>query len=199
MPHKDLDERYAYNREYYRKNRKNWTRYRQNERKTIRTWHNGEWIYTDRRHPFSKECKSMNALRGMFVIDESKVCWWCGKRPVPCIKKSDVEVDHVSSLCYISPRAVVCRACNAKKRNVLPSTDQLQRLFYDDNVLRDVNKEHMKQWCEAQAKAVFGDYAGSVGLILTKIVGQNIRRKGTSDKFVICKPSNDICERLGIP
>lgn len=202
MPHRNLDERYAYNREYYRQNKKNWTKYRANDRKkngVVRTWHNGEWIYTDRRHPFSKEVKSMDSMRASFLIDLTKVCWWCGKRPSPCTYKSHVEVDHVCSFTYICPRAVVCKKCNASKRNVLPSTDQLQRLFYDDNVLRDVSKENMKLWCDSMAKEIFGDYAGGVSLLLTKIIGQSVRRKSANDKFAHCKTSNEMCNRIGIP
>lgn len=189
-----------YNYHYYRANKDKYRAARQKyyKDKRYRVWHNGEWIYTNRRHPFSKEIKSMQHMREVFVLDESKICWWCGQRPIPCLKK-EVEVDHVASMCYICPRAVVCKHCNTLKRNVLPNTDQLQRLLYDKNVLRDVSAEHMKQWCEAQSKEIFGNYAGGISLLLTKIVGQEVRRKSSKGKFMICKSSNDLCERLGIP
>lgn len=190
-----------YNARYYEMNKSKWRDYNKRNKKKaakVRVWHDGGWVYKDRRHPFAREVNSMNRMRQEFMRNDTAICWWCGDRPIP-ISKSTVQVDHVSSMCYISPRAVVCSYCNLIKRNILPSSDQLHRLFYSDRVVRDVPKESMKKWCDLQGNILFGKYAGAVGLILTKIVGQKVRRKGNNNSFTFCHASNSICEKHGIP
>jgi len=185
---------------YYMANKSRWRQYRktymQKHGKVI-TWYEGRLVETERRHPFNKENSSAKRMRRQFVANTRLVCWWCGSRPIPCDER-DVQVDHISSLCYISPRAVVCAHCNAVKRCILPNAEQLRRLFHDDDVLRDVSKESMKIWAEEQAKEIFGAYKGGVSLLLTKIVGQKVKTKGMKG-LRNCETSESMCMERNIP
>lgn len=149
-------------------------------------------------HNYPAELKTTKALKLVFSVAQDVVCWWCGNRE-DWWTGDKIHADHIAPLCYYSPRVVACRRCNWRRRGVIPNPDQLSRLFWASNIVRDRPAAEMREWAQRQAAEIFGGYAKGVSLLLAKTGRMPVRLAGgpNSTTLGVCDVSNRICQRAG--
>lgn len=128
-------------------------------------------------------------LRTTAQLSPAAVCWWCGRRP----HNNQWDYDHICPSVKVSPGVAACQRCNRSRHGKVPSAEQIQRLLYDDGVIREIGGAEIRQWLRDTAEVVLGD-PEQYDLLIAYTWGRPILINGKHHKA-----ANKTFESLGYP